>query len=75
VHFADSNRHAVGFGHTAIEPIADALAGIGYAGYLSSEILPRPDSERAAAQTISSCRKFFTKGERHESVRPPTLPL
>jgi sugar phosphate isomerase/epimerase len=60
VHFADSNRHAVGFGHTDMTPIADALAGIGYSGYLSAEILPLPDSERAAAQTISSFRKFVT---------------
>lgn len=62
VHFADSNRHAIGFGHTDIVPIVAALAGIGYSGYLSAEILPLPDSERAAAQTISSYRKLVTKG-------------
>ena len=62
VHFADSNRHAVGFGHTDIVPIAAALADIGYSGYLSAEILPLPDSERAAAQTIRSYRKFFGIG-------------
>jgi sugar phosphate isomerase/epimerase len=51
VHFADSNRHAVGFGHTETAPILAALRDIGYAGYLSAEILPLPDSQTAAAQT------------------------
>ena len=51
VHFADSNRRAVGFGHTDIAPILAALRDIGYAGYLSGEILPLPDSHAAAAQT------------------------
>ena len=52
VHFADSNRHAAGFGHTNFAPILEALRDIRYAGYLSAEILPMPDSETAAAQTI-----------------------
>jgi sugar phosphate isomerase/epimerase len=51
VHFADSNRRAVGFGHTDIAPILAALRDIGYAGYLSGEILPLPDSQAAATQT------------------------
>ena len=58
VHFADSNRQAVGFGHTHVPPIIDALRSIGYAGYLSAEILPLPDSVSAARQTIDSYRKF-----------------
>jgi len=41
VHFADSNRHAIGLGHTRIEPIVAALREIGYAGYLSAEIYRR----------------------------------
>ncbi len=60
VHFADSNRHAVGFGHTVIEPVIEALRGIGYEGYLSAEILPLPDSETAARQTIESIRRHST---------------
>jgi len=56
VHFADSNRRAVGLGHTDIAPIAAALRDIGYAGYLSAEILPLPDAETAAAQTMASFR-------------------
>ncbi len=58
VHFADSNRRAIGWGHTALEPIVDALKGIGYRGYLSAEIFPQPSSEEAAAQTIASFRRL-----------------
>lgn len=58
VHFADSNRQAVGFGHTDLAPVMQALRDIGYAGFLSAEILPLPDAETAAKQTIASFRKF-----------------
>jgi sugar phosphate isomerase/epimerase len=57
VHFADSNRQAIGAGHTAIEPIVGALREIGYAGYLSAEIFPLPDALDAARQTIESFRR------------------
>jgi len=56
VHFADSNRRAIGMGHTAIAPIVAALRDIGYKGYLSAEILPLPDSEAAAERTMESFR-------------------
>ena len=56
VHFADSNRRAMGFGHTALKPLVEALRGIGYGGYLSAEILPLPDSEAAARRTMQSFR-------------------
>jgi len=59
VHFADSNRQAVGLGHTAIGPIAEALREIGFGGCVSAEILPLPDSETAAAQTMESFRRWF----------------
>lgn len=58
VHFADSNRHAVGFGHTDVAPIVAALRDIGYAGYLSAEILPLPDAATAAQKTMESFRRF-----------------
>jgi sugar phosphate isomerase/epimerase len=54
VHFADSNRRAVGYGHTEIGPVVEALREIGYAGYLSAEVFPLPDPESAARQTIRS---------------------
>ncbi|HTL17190.1 MAG TPA: sugar phosphate isomerase/epimerase family protein [Patescibacteria group bacterium] len=57
VHFSDSNRQAIGFGHTSVAPIIEALQKIGYQGYLSAEILPLPDSDAAARQTIASFRQ------------------
>ena len=54
VHLADSNRRAAGLGHTDFKAVAQALRQIGYAGYLSAEILPLPDAEAAARQTISA---------------------
>ncbi len=59
VHFADSNRQAVGLGHTDYSPVADALREIGYNGFVSAEILPLPDSETAASETMASFRKLF----------------
>ena len=57
VHFADSNRRAIGFGHTDPAPIVKALKEIGYTGYLSAEILPLPDADAAARQTMESYRR------------------
>ncbi len=59
VHFADSNRQAMGFGHTDANGVVAALRDIRYSGYLSAEILPLPDPESAARQTISSIRSLF----------------
>jgi len=56
VHFADSNRRAIGLGHTAIAPVIAALREIGYRGYLSAEIVPLPNAETAARWTIDSFR-------------------
>ncbi len=61
VHFADSNRRAIGLGHTDLPPIIGALRDIDYTGYLSAEIVPLPDSATAARQTIESFRRF-TRG-------------
>lgn len=57
VHFADSNRRAIGFGHTDVGPIVGALRDLDYKGYLSAEILPFPDSMTAARQTLSAFRR------------------
>lgn len=62
VHFADSNRRAAGFGHSDFKPIIPALFEIGYDGYLSAEVLPLPDSEAAARQTIAAFRAL-TSGD------------
>ena len=58
VHWADSNRRAVGFGHTAIPPVIAALESIGYRGHLSAEIFPLPTPRAAAEQTITSFQTF-----------------
>ena len=60
VHFADSNRQSVGWGHTDMAPIMAALREINYTGYLSAEVLPLPDSLAAARQTIESFRRWTT---------------
>ena len=59
VHFADSNRKPIGFGHTPMEPIAKALTTAGYDGYVSAEAFPWPEPDLAAAQTIRSFKQFF----------------
>ena len=59
LHFVDSNRLAVGMGHTDIAPIAQALIAMGYDGFISGEVLPFPDSAAAARQTVASFRKWF----------------
>jgi sugar phosphate isomerase/epimerase len=56
VHWADSNRLAMGLGHTAAEPVVAALRTIGYEGFLSAEVLPLPSPLAAARQTIASLR-------------------
>jgi sugar phosphate isomerase/epimerase len=58
VHYADSNRRAMGMGHTDPAPIVAALKETGYKGHLSAEIFPLPDPVSAANQTIKSIHKF-----------------
>jgi sugar phosphate isomerase/epimerase len=69
IHFADSNRRAIGLGHTAMEPIIGALRDIRYAGYLSAEVLPLPDTATAARQTIESFRRLIST---NAEVRTPS---
>jgi sugar phosphate isomerase/epimerase len=59
VHYADSNRRAMGMGHTDPAPIVAALKEIGYEGHLSAEIFPLPDPVAAATQTIQSIRSVL----------------
>jgi len=61
VHFTDSNRRAVGLGHMPMGPIVKALRDIGYQGYLAAEVLPLPDSDTAAKQTMTSFCKWAWK--------------
>lgn len=56
VHWADSNRRAMGMGHTDPRPIVAALRSIGYTGFLSAEIFPLPTPLAAARQSIEGIR-------------------
>ncbi len=62
VHFVDTNRRAAGFGHMDYGPIAQALQDINYNRYASAEVLPLPDPESAARQTMTSFRRWFLDG-------------
>lgn len=42
VHIADSNRHFPGRGHIDFGTVLDALSRVGYAGFLSGEMMPEP---------------------------------
>lgn len=57
VHFGDSNRRAVGGGHTPMGPIIAALRDVGYAGYLSAEVFPLPDPVAAATANMTAFRQ------------------
>ena len=59
VHFVDSNRRAAGYGHLNFEPIADMLKEMEFEGYASAEAFPLPDSEAAAAQTMTTFNRLF----------------
>lgn len=59
VHYVDTNRLAMGLGHLDCAPIAAALKEMDYQGFVSAEVLPLPDSETAAKQTIASFKKWF----------------
>lgn len=58
IHWADSNRCAIGQGHTDPRPVINALRGIGYGGHLSAEVFPLPTPFAAARQSIESFRTF-----------------
>jgi sugar phosphate isomerase/epimerase len=62
VHFADSNRRAMGFGHTDGAEVGRTLHQIGYDGYLTAEILPYPDADAAARQTIRAFKQCVLAG-------------
>ena len=57
VHFADSNRNAMGMGHTDAAPIVAALKQVGYTGYLSAEVFPKPDADACAAREIKAIKE------------------
>ncbi len=63
IHFADSNRLAPGQGHLDFPAIVAALNEVGYKGWASVEILPKPDPDTAARQAIEYLRTLIPKGK------------
>ena len=59
IHLADSNRLAPGWGHTDFEKIFGHLKNCDYSGWLSIEILPKPDPVFAAKQVIDYLMPYF----------------
>ncbi|MCW3006424.1 MAG: putative sugar phosphate isomerase/epimerase [Solirubrobacterales bacterium] len=60
VHLADSNRAAPGSGHLDFGPIVQALADVGYDGYLSFELLPA-FADPFAAMSAGGQEAFFDR--------------
>lgn len=59
-HVADSNRWYPGAGHIDFAQILKRLSKISYQGFISAEILPLPDSDSAAIETIKNLRKLIS---------------
>jgi sugar phosphate isomerase/epimerase len=68
VHFADSNRLAPGRGHLNFPEIVGTLKGLGYDGWISVEILPKPNPDSAAAQAIRYLRTLIPGGREKENA-------
>lgn len=60
VHVADSNRWAPGVGHTDFSCVVATLREMGYSGWVSAEILPKPDIATAQEQTIKTMQPLLT---------------
>ena len=55
-HVADSNRLPPGMGHLDFASILHALMDTGYRGYVSAEVIVKPDLETAARLTMNTVR-------------------
>jgi sugar phosphate isomerase/epimerase len=61
VHLGDSNRLPPGKGHLDFAGIVSTLAQGGYEGYLSAELLAKPDPDTAAEMTIRTMRGIMSQ--------------
>jgi sugar phosphate isomerase/epimerase len=61
IHLADSNRLAPGWGHTDFEDLFKHLKKVNYSGWMSVEILPKPDPFAAAKQAVDFLKPYFEK--------------
>jgi len=62
VHFTDNNRKYPGSAHLDFAQIVAVLREIGYDGYISNEILPWPNPDMAARETIAFLRQYVPGG-------------
>jgi len=62
IHVADSNRLAPGQGHTDFNAFFASLKRMNYTGWLSVEILPKPDPDTAAKQAVEFLKPFLRAG-------------
>ncbi len=60
VHIADNNRWAPGYGHINFKEVVQALKEVGYDGFLSAEILPKPNPDMAAKMVVETMRRYIT---------------
>ncbi len=61
VHVADSNRWAPGMGHVDFGSVVATLRDVRYTGWVSAEILPKPDIVAAQEQTIKTMRPLLPR--------------
>ncbi len=59
VHLADSNRLAPGWGHLDFGEVFQSLGKTGYRGWVTAEILPKPDPDAAARQAADFLRPII----------------
>ena len=59
VHLADNNRMYPGAGQIDFSKVISALRKIGYEGYLTTEVVPKPSDEVAAQMSIKNIKSFL----------------
>lgn len=59
VHIADSNRWYPGAGHINLASVIETLRKMNYAGWVSAEILPKPNILIAAEQTMRTMKPLM----------------
>ena len=58
VHLADSNRWPPGYGHLCFKSILSALEEIGYRGFLSAEVLAKPNPDASIEEGIEYLKRL-----------------
>jgi sugar phosphate isomerase/epimerase len=69
IHIGDSNRLPPGKGHIDFDTVVRTLHTLGYEGYLSAELLPLPDKDTAAEETIRRMRELIHKIDNEGNFR------